>query len=144
MDEQCWIYEGECLKQQIEGVYGYVYLIVDDTGRKYIGKKAFQHRTKKKIPKRTRLKQKTRARIRISYEDSKWLQYWSSCKPLLEYIKQKGNTLGFKRTILKLCPDRASLAYWETVYLIKHEVLFDNNYWNGNVAGKFFKGKIKK
>jgi len=120
--------------------YGFIYEIVDDQGRWYIGKKAFTHRRKTKLSKKAR--KGTRKRISITFKDSGWEDYWGSCNPLLDYIKNVGNTLEFQKNILKLCKDRASLNYWEVHYLCTKNALFDGNSWNSNIGGKWFKGKI--
>lgn len=137
--EKCWKYKGKCLETPPEGFYGYIYVITDDKGKKYFGKKAFSHRKKTKLSKKAR--KVTRKRIKISSVDSGWLDYWGSCKPLLEYISENG-TKGFKREIIKLCKDRQSLAYWEISTLITEKVLFRDDTWNGNISGRYFKNKI--
>lgn len=142
MDEQCWMYNGKCLEEPPSGVYGFIYCITDDTGKRYWGKKAFTHKSKTKLSKKARVG--TRKRFNIGTKDSKWMSYWGSCKPLLEYIKLLGNTKGFKREIIKICNDRSSLAYWEVSILIQNNVLFRDDCWNGNVCAKYFKGKIHK
>lgn len=138
----CWKYKGACLEEPPEGYYGFVYRITDDKGRDYYGKKAFFHKKKSKISKRTRIKVGTRKRIKIQDFDSKWLGYYGSCKPLLEYIETRGGTDGFTRSILKLCKDKQSLTYWEMYYLTQNNVLFREDTWNGNIMSRFFKGKI--
>lgn len=144
MNEQCWKHEDECLEAPPEGYYGFVYVITDDTGKHYIGKKAFVHNVKKTLSKRARAaSDNKRVRISKTQKDSGWQDYWGSCKPLLEYIKERGGTEGFERRILKLCFDKQSLAYWELAALINNGVLF-GDFWNGNISGKFFKGKILK
>jgi len=122
------------------GYYGFIYKIIDDQGKWYIGKKAFTHKKKTKLSIKARIG--TRKRFNISYKDSGWQDYWSSCIPLQDYIKNKGNTLGFQKIILKLCKDRASLSYWEVHYLCENKAIFDGNSWNSNVSGKFFRGRI--
>ena len=134
-----WYYKGKLLKDVPEGIYGFIYVITDNTGKKYWGKKAFTHKKKTKLSKKARVG--TRKRYNIGTVDSGWNNYWGSSKPLLEYISHNG-TKGFKREILYLCKDRASLAYWEVVTLIENKVLFRDDCWNGNVCGKYFKGKI--
>lgn len=131
--------EKEAQKALEQGVMGFIYRITDDTGKWYIGKKAFTHRKKTKLSKKARIG--TRKRIDISYKDSGWADYWGSCRPLLEYIQDNGNQ-GFTRVILKLCNDRASLGYWEIDYLCTTKALFNGNSWNSNIAGKYFRGKI--
>lgn len=142
MTNECWIYNKECLEVPPKGYYGFIYVITDDKGKKYWGKKAFTHKSKTKLSKKARVG--TRKRYNIGTKDSKWLEYWGSCKPLLAYITEKGDTQGFTREIIKLCENRQSLAYWELAILIENKVLFRDDCWNGNVAAKYFKGKIHK
>lgn len=135
----CWHYKGKCLEEPPSGFYGFIYCITDDKGKKYWGKKAFSHRKKTRLSKKAR--KITRKRVKITSVDSKWLSYWGSSKPLLEYISKNGSK-GFKREIIKLCKDRQSLAYWELAILIEQKVLFRDDCWNGNIAGRYFKNKI--
>lgn len=136
----CWQFKGECLEVPPTGFYGFIYRIVDDQGREYFGKKAFAHTKKTKLSKKAR--KGTRKRVKITSIDSKWLSYWGSCKPLLEYIETRGGTHGFSRTIIKLCENRQSLTYWEMAILVENKVLFREDTWNGNIMSRFFKGKI--
>ena len=140
----CWMQNGVCMEHAPEGYYGFIYCITDDKGRKYWGKKAFNHKRKTRLSKKAKLLAKTRKTWEIKQADSKWLSYWGSCRELLAYIAERGNTDGFTREVIKLCRDRASLSYWEVVTLIENEVLFSDNTWNGNIAGKYFRGKIHK
>jgi len=139
--KDCWYLGKKCLYEPPEGYYGYVYLIeVDRT--LYIGKKAFTHRKKTKLSKKARVG--TRKRVEVKQVDSGWLDYYGSSKPLLEYLNKRGNKDGVKRTILKLCQTKQDLAYWEMHYLVTENVLFKQEYWNGNILSKFFKGKINE
>lgn len=141
--ENCWIYNGKCLYTPPEGFYGFVYVIIDDQGKNYWGKKAFTHSQKKKITKKVIKETKTRKRVEKIQKDSGWLEYWGSSKFLIEYLDEKPiRRLESTRHIVKLCKDKASLAYWETKTLIDNDVLFRDDCWNGNIAGKYFKGKI--
>lgn len=132
-----WTHNGKIIKQTPATWYGFVYVITDNRGTKYWGKKAFTHRKKKRLSKKAR--KETGKRVEISRIDSGWQNYWGSSKPLLEYIKTNG-TKGFRREILKLCKDKSSLSYWETHYLFQESVLFKDT-WNGHIL-RFFKGKI--
>lgn len=135
-----WIYNNKPFDEaDSSGYEGFVYRITDNTGRKYIGKKAFSHRNKVRLSKKARVG--TRKRVEIRSKDSGWKDYWGSSKELLAYISEVG-TEGFKREILKLCFNKQSLSYWEAHFMITENVLFSDDYWNGNVLGKFFKGKI--
>lgn len=136
----CWLYNKKCLETPPEGYYGFIYLITDDKGKKYWGKKAFTHKTKTKLSKKARIG--TRKKYNIGTKDSQWSKYWGSCKPLLAYISERGGTQGFKREIIKLCKDRQSLAYHEMKTLVDNNVLFRDDCWNGNVCAKYFKTNI--
>ena len=145
--EICWKYKNKCLESPPDGFYGFIYLLSfpnDKTGEinYYIGKKAFTHRKKKALSKRARIG--TRKRVEINQVDSGWKNYFGSSKPLLEYIKQRGSTEGFKRRILKLCLTKQDLTYWEIHILCENKVLFRNDCWNGNILSRFFKGKINE
>jgi hypothetical protein len=141
--DNCWLLpDGVCLDDAPSGYYGFLYEITDDIGRSYWGKKAFFHKQKKKITKKVIKETKTRKRIERVQKDSEWKSYWGSCKPLLEYIKERGGTHGFTRRIVMFCENRQSLAYREEELLIKKGILFRDDCWNTNVAGRYFKGKI--
>lgn len=141
IEEQCWRYRGRCLYESPEGYYGFIYKIKDDKGKFYIGKKAFTHTKKRNLTKKERIG--TRKRVERVFFDSDWLDYWSSCKSLLSYIKERGGTHGFTRQILKLCKDKISWTYWEADYLFREKVLFREDCWNGNILCHFYKGKIQ-
>lgn len=140
MNNICWVHEGKCMEEPPEGYYGFIYLIVDDKGNKYWGKKAFTHKKKTALSKKARVG--TRKRVKVQQVDSKWMSYWGSCKPLLEYIKNRGGTHGFSRYVLKLCKNRSALTYWETHVLFENRVLFREDTWNGHILSRFYKGKI--
>lgn len=142
MAGNCWVYKKKCLETPPENCYGFIYKITDDIGKVYWGKKAFTHKKKTRLSKKARVG--TRKRINVTQVDSGWMNYWGSCKPLLDYIKTCRNLNKFKREILFLCPDKQTLAYYETKVLIDNEVLFRDDCWNGNVIGKFYKGRICK
>ena len=138
----CWInLDGKCLTEPLEGAYGFIYMIVDPEGKFYIGKKSFVHSTKKVLSKKARVASGTRKRIERGTKDSKWQDYYGSCKPLLEYMELIGKDK-FKRVILKFCENRQSLAYWEIHYMVEYKVLFQESCWNGNVGGKYYRGRI--
>lgn len=137
-----WIYEGQPLLEPIEGAYGYLYAIVADN-KTYYGKKAFTHSTKKRISKREIAATKTRKRVRRVTTDSQWKNYYGSCQPLLEWIKENGKE-NVSRIIIGFAKTKMDLSYWETALLIEERVLFRDDTWNGNVAGKYYKGKINE
>lgn len=141
MSNQGWLYKGKILEEPPKGSYGYIYCIRDDKGKIYIGKKAFTHKKKKKLSKKARAG--TRKRVEIVQVDSKWKEYWGSCKPLLQYISKNG-TEGFVREIIKFCKNKQDLTYWETAFLFANEVLFRQDCWNSHILSRFWKGKVNK
>ena len=104
--------------------FGFVYQITNiRNNRKYIGKK--QCITNKKYPP---LKGKTRCR-RIEKETN-WRNYTGSCKELNRDIELFGKE-NFRFEVLRKCESRWELAYEEARLQFKHEVLFDDEYYNG-------------
>lgn len=138
-----WKYQGEILNEAPEGCAGFVYKISEvSTGKFYIGKKAFTHKTKKTLSRKARIALGGRKRIERGVKDSNWLKYWGSCQPLLQYMDELGSKDGFDREVLKICRDKSSLSYYELKYMIEERVLFRDDCWNSNVAGKYFKGRV--
>lgn len=120
--------------------FGFVYKITDPEGKIYIGKKAFYHTITKKLTKKelsTNKGKKTTKKVQI---DSKWLDYWGSCKPLLEVLKSRKG-VGFKREILEIAYNKSQLTYLEVAYQIKENVLLIDSY-NDNILGKFYRKSI--
>lgn len=136
-----WFYNGQEVKYAPEGFYGFIYKITDPNGKIYIGKKAFYFSKKMKTSKKERAQ--SGKRVKRVVVDSNWENYWGSCEPLLEYLKKTNSYHLCKREILKLCEDKISLSYWEMAFLVKEGVLFSEKYWNNNILGKFYKGRVK-
>jgi len=141
--ENCWIFNGKCLYDAPEGYYGYIYHIIDRENRHYWGKKAFEHNKKIKLSKKKRVG--TRKRIERTKVDSGWLDYWGSSKFLQEYFeKENPDKESCYREIIKLCKNKESLSYWEVATLIENQVLFRDDCYNGNIGGRYFRGKVHK
>ena len=127
-----------------EGAVGFVYKMnyKDDDGQyySYIGKKNFYSRRKKKFGKKAlaavtdKRTKKYEMVTKLDYEN-----YFSSNKQLKQAYKD-GKMI--HRTILKICFTKAELTYQETKYQFMYEVLEKDWYLNGNILGKFYKGKI--
>jgi|TARA_R110000822_G_scaffold208953_1_gene344743 hypothetical protein len=127
-----------------EGAVGFVYKMnyKDDDGQyySYIGKKNFYSRRKKKFGKKAlaavtdKRTKKYEMVTKLDYEN-----YFSSNKQLKQAYKD-GKMI--HRTILKICFTKAELTYQETKYQFKYEVLERDWYLNGNILGRFYKGKI--
>ena len=145
--ENNWLYKGleilsiEDLDPQ---AFGFIYIIKCDKNNKfYIGKKFLKHSKKVKLGKKAIAIQKGLGRkkrsVRVTKE-SDWLAYWGSCVPLKEDINLLGQE-NFTREIVKICYNKISLTYNEYKYLFMYNVLEDDNCYNNNIMGKFFKGK---
>lgn len=127
-----------------ENAVGFVYVMnyIGDDGQmySYIGKKNFFSRRKKKFGKK-KLAAMTDKRAK-KYEivvKPDYKNYFSSNAELKQAYKD-GRLI--YRTILKICFSKAELTYQETKYQFKHEVLERDEYLNGNILGRFYKGKI--
>jgi len=118
-------------------LYGFVYELTLKDGKKYIGKRAFWSKTKKQLTKREveAMENKRLKKWKYIVKESKWRSYTSSSKVF-------GSRDVVEKRIIRLCKDKISLTYWEMAEMIKQEVLFDDNYLNENLLGKFYKGKV--
>lgn len=127
-----------------EKAVGFVYIMnyLADDGQMYyyIGKKNFFSKRKKKFGKK-KLAAMTDKRAK-KYEiviKPDYKNYFSSNAELKKAYKD-GRLI--HRTILKICFSKAELTYQETKFQFKHEVLERDEYLNGNILGRFYKGKI--
>ena len=148
-----WIYKDKKI-EKIEDFgnippYGFIYNITNiEAGKFYIGKKQLISITNKKLGKKELIaikeerklnkiqgKQPTKKQI---VQESNWLDYWGSCKPLLEEIKILGKEK-YKREIIQIAQNTKQLSYYETLYQMSENVLQTDNSYNDNIAGKYFK-----
>lgn len=124
-----------------ENCFGFVYKITNlKTGQFYIGKKQLKMKKSAKITKKALSQINTRGRKPskiTTLSESNWSSYFGSCKPLLEDIKQQGEST-FKREIIHLCYNKRQLTYYEIKYQFEYNVLADINSYNENIQGKFF------
>jgi hypothetical protein len=148
-----WIYKNKEINK-IEDFgnippYGFIYRITNiETGKFYIGKKQLISITNKKLGKKELIiikeerkqnkiqgKQPTKKQV---IQESNWLDYWGSSKPLLEEIKQLGKEK-YKREIIQIAQNTKQLSYYETLYQMSENVLQREDSYNDNIAGKYFK-----
>ena len=94
-------------------------------GRKYIGKKFFWKRIRRKPL-------KGKKRVRIDRVESDWKDYYGSSRELLEDIDKVGKQ-NIRRTILHCHKSKWACAYYELDEQMYHKVLFDEKYYNGIV-----------
>ena len=140
-----WLYENKVI-EKIEDfepeTFGFVYRITNLKKNKcYIGKKQLQSKVNKKLGKKeiaalpTQRGRKASKKLVVS--ESNWKEYWGSCKPLLEDLKNQGEST-FKREILMICKSKKLLTYWEAAFQIKEDVLFRDNY-NDTILGHYYR-----
>jgi hypothetical protein len=141
-----WLYNDDGYKIAIAedfstDQYGFIYKITNlETGKYYIGKKAFFYNKKKKLTKKEIAEQTgpgRKATTRVDQVDSGWKSYWGSYKELLADVKKLGENK-FERLILKFGKTKKQLTYYELETQILHNALFDDASYNDNILGKFF------
>lgn len=133
-----WILKstGEELIEAPEGAVGFVYEITNTSNmKKYIGRKQFFNKRKRKLTKKELSTDKRKRTWEYVYSEN-WKEYTGSNKQLNEDIKEHEPLL--KKEILKICYSKKELTYWETFYLFKCDVLRNNSYYNSNIQSKFF------
>ena len=122
--------------------YGFVYIITNIKTKKfYIGKKAFIHNKKKKLTKKEIAEHTGAGRkpiTRVDKVDSGWKNYYGSSKELLADVKLLGEDK-FERVIIHFAKNKKQLTFLELQEQIIHNVLFTDNSYNDNIAGKYFR-----
>ena len=79
-----------------------------------------------------------RPAYKLVVKESDWLNYYGSQKEIKQLLLE-GKKDEFQRTILKLCPDKKSLTYFEIKYQMIYQVLEKpDEFFNDNILGKFF------
>ncbi len=141
-----WLYSIDGFKMELSDdfktdSFGFIYKITNlETGKFYIGKKAFVHNKKKKLTKKEIAEQSGPGRkptSKIVQVESDWKKYWGSSKELLSDVKLLGEDK-FERLIISMCPNKKHLTYSELFYQIHYNVLVVDSY-NDNILGKFFR-----
>ena len=126
-----------------ENTFGFVYIVTHiPSGKAYIGKKVLFHNKKQKIGKRELEKLSgvvgRRPAYKLVVKESDWLNYYGSQKEIKQLLLE-GKKDEFQRTILKMCPDKKSLTYFEVKYQMIYQVLEKpDEFFNDNILGKFY------
>lgn len=129
-----WIYNDEPFTSEHIGEYvGFVYLLTDPNGKKYVGKKLFV--SKRKLPP---LKGQTRRRTKISESD--WKTYYGSSEEVQTLVE---SNVQFKREILHLCKKKGELSYLEAKEQFDRKVLLTDEYYNGIINCKIHASHVK-
>jgi hypothetical protein len=132
-----WKFKGNIVTEENtpDGAIGFVYKITHTpTGKFYIGKKSLtQTRRLKPL--------KGKVRKRVVKKASDWETYYSSNDDIKQMVKE-GRADEFEREIIQFCNSKKSLTYWEVWWQFKLDVLADENSFNSNLMGKFFRKDI--
>ena len=141
-----WTHNGEEITEIShfpKNTFGFVYKIEHiPSGKSYIGKKVLIHNRKVKVTKKDLkmyegVKGRKPTHKRVSKE-SDWKTYYGSNKNLTELVT-KEPIKDFKRSIIKLAPNKKLLTYYETQYQFMYQVLErPDMFFNDNILGKFF------
>ena len=129
------------LSDRPDDAFGFIYYIENlQTGRRYIGRKQLVSVSRKLKPGATRRT--------VTYKESDWRTYLSSCRELLGDIELYGKD-SFTFVIYRWCIGPGDLTYseveeqWECKVLSRDELPNGERVWyNGNIgAVKFLKPK---
>ena len=126
-----------------QNTFGFVYITTHKpSGKSYIGKKVLFHNQKKKLGKKELAALTGVVGRRPSYKlvvkESDWLKYYGSQSDIKQLLLE-GKKDEFERTILKMCPSKKSLTYFEIKYQMIYQVLEKpDEFFNDNILGKFF------
>jgi len=126
-----------------ENTFGFVYITTHKpTGKSYIGKKVLFHNRKQKLGKKDLAKLQGIVGRRPSYKlvvkESDWKTYYGSQSDIKQLLLE-GKKDEFERIILKMCPDKKSLTYFEVKYQMIYQVLEKpEEFYNDNILGKFY------
>lgn len=140
-----WLYQNKVI-EKIEDfpqdTFGFIYKITNlENGKSYIGKKQLQSKVNKKLGKKEQaalpIQRGRKITKKLVVSESNWKEYWGSCKPLLEDLKNQGES-AFKREILMICKSKKLLTYWEAAFQIKEDVLLTDNY-NTTILGHYYR-----
>jgi hypothetical protein len=126
-----------------ENTFGFVYIVTHKpSGKSYIGKKVLFHNRKQKIGKRE-LEKLTgvvgrRPAYKLVVKESDWKTYYGSQSEIKQLLLE-GKKDEFDRSILKMCPDKKTLTYFEVKYQMIYQVLEKpDEFFNDNILGKFY------
>lgn len=135
-----WIKEGKeitSVTQMPKEVFGFIYLITDENGRKYLGKKQVIGKRKRHFGKKesAAITDKRKRKWEYVFKETNWKKYTGSNDELNEAIK---NGLKYKKEILYYANSKKDLTYFELRELWSNRVLETPEYYNSNISGKHF------
>ena len=146
METPVWTYKGQEITdvtQFPDNTFGFVYITTHKpSGKSYIGKKVLFHNRKHKLGKRELAKLQgvvgRRPAYKMVVKESDWKNYYGSQTDIKKLLAE-GKKDEFERTILKMCPDKKSMTYFEVKYQMIYQVLEKpDEFFNDNILGKFY------
>ena len=139
MDNKPWVFLDKPFDIIPEGYYSFVYLIVNRvTGNRYIGKKLFWFKGKKKV-----LLKNGKKKAKKCLVESDWKDYFGSSEQFNKDLAQYGKE-NFDRIILHLCRSKAEASYLEAHEQFLHQVLLSDHYSNGWIMVRVRKDHLLK
>ena len=112
----------------------FVYEILYTNGQRYIGKKTVRS---------IRRKKPTKAQLKIR---KNFVRKEMTNLPFVNYEGSHGKELGLeieKKTILYQCSTKKAATYLEAALLFHHDAIFDPQFLNENISGRFFDSDLQ-
>jgi len=141
-----WTYKGLLVTEvsdMPEDTIGFVYMITDSNGKKYIGRKTLFSIRKRKFGKKESalITDKRKKLYEMVKKESDWKSYTGSNKELNEEIANGLEIV--KKEILHYGFNKKQMSYLETKELFLREVLEPHTeYWNSNINGTYFRKDV--
>jgi len=126
-----------------ESFIGFIYLIITYDGKRYIGKKNFYTKRKRKFGKKESalITDKRKKLWEHVIKESDWKTYVGSNKELQKDIA-KG--IKYEKYIIDYARSKKELSYKEEKQLYINEVLESDIWYNSNISGRFFRKDVKQ
>lgn len=146
MTQLTWIYNSILvteLSDMPENAIGFVYVITDINGKKYIGRKTLFSIRKRKFGKKESalITDKRKKLYEMVKKESNWKTYTGSNKDFNEEIENGLEIV--KKEILHYGFAKKQISYLETKELFLREVLEPHTeYWNSNINGTYFRKDV--
>jgi hypothetical protein len=141
-----WTYNNEqitSIEQAPEDAVGFIYLMTNvETGRKYIGKKYLYSERKVNLGKKevALLANKRLKKWKTVKKESDWLSYNSSSDEIKAEIRAG---VIFDKQIICWTSSKIETYYLEVKLQFQNNVLESDEWYNKNIASKWFKGNLK-
>jgi hypothetical protein len=132
-----WIYDGNIVTDVQpyieEGYKAFVYVILRDDGKSYIGKKLLQFTTHRRRASKSRRK---------VIRESDWRDYWGSSSELQDDVARLGKDR-FSRKIIRFCRTKSEASYYELREQAINDVLLKpDQYYNAYIGGRISRKQL--